>query len=111
MRQKKIKPVERVLNRQLNKCETLEEKTSKVKTAHIPQSEEEVIEEMIGELKVSCNYQVLEKDLKKQLKDEKDALELGIKSDNYYTAKQKEDEEDSLGETEENSGSMGSRRS
>lgn len=78
----------------------------KVKDAKIPSNKEEVVEEMINELKVSEDYKIIEKKSKKQKIDEDDAIDLGVHPDNYYSAKEKEDEEDERGGVfEEASGS------
>ncbi len=101
--------VKRVIPKSRQDNLSLEQKMTGVK---IPENKEEVIEELMSELNVSDSYKRTEKKLKKELLDEEDALDLGIKPNNYYSAKEKEDEEDELGGTfEESSGSFGHRPS
>lgn len=69
------------------------------KKAHFDKKRDEVkevIEELISELEPNRIYEKIEKKLKEKELDEKEAIELGFKPDNYYSAKEKEDEENDL---------------
>jgi hypothetical protein len=79
-------------------------------SAKMPSNEKEVIEELVSELNISDNYKKTEKKLKKDKLDEEDALSLDVKPDKYYSAKEKELEEDEHGGNfEESSGAFGHR--
>lgn len=55
-----------------------------------------VIKEIVSEIKLDENYKKIEKKINEKELDEKEAMELGFKPDNYYSAKEKEDEENEL---------------
>jgi len=56
----------------------------------------DVIEGLISELEPNKIYEKIERKLKTRELDEKEAKDHGFKPDNYYTAKEKEDEENEL---------------
>ena len=64
----------------------------------------EVIEGLVSEIEPNKVYEKIEKKLKEKELDEKEAMALGFKADNYYSAKEREDEENELGDIEGFSG-------
>lgn len=106
MRERKTVQAPKPAPKVLPRTESLEEKAGK---ASVKGNERTVIEALIGELKFSDKYKRIEKDLKKLSEDEKEALDLGFKPDNYYTAKGKKDVDADIAEEEEHSGSFGHR--